>query len=608
MKQLTLKTIILAFSILFMSSIASAIEITEDEIIDNFEIHYFYDTSNIMSIDDVSNEKHFKQINNNFNLGFSKDTVWFKLILHNSTSTEQARTITTVDYTNSVFNFYELSANNTLLSSSTSGQNTPIDQRAIQDPFPAYQITINPNQTRILYIKLRSDFSISNVFTIHKQKHYEQSRNLRNYFFIFFFGVVFAIFIYNTIIYIYNSEQIYIYYLFYISFHAIWIFFHSGFSAYIVPHQAFNYSFLVIPITFLLFIFFTQELLKDSIKTPYFDTIIAIYKFLFMFNAIYMFIDFSHALVLSSILINTLFFLGIFIVKYGNKSTRLYAFALMLYLVFLTFPTLVLFDLMANNFFTRTANGIGSIIEMILFSVVIANRIQTLKQENINANESLMEYQSQQNQLLQVKVDEQTKSLKLLFQELHHRVKNNFQFILTFLWIQKKSIKDKDAVEALELTTKRIYSISLLHELLYKKGDTFINFKEYLEEFLFSIRSENNNVSIESNIEEVKLSFDDAVTFGLISNELITNSLKYAFDEIKNPKITIDFYSENDLYTFSFKDNGIGFDKELLKSKSGLGHELIQEFVQKLNKGTMNLNTDNGVSITITFSKTIHEQ
>lgn len=197
---------------------------------------------------------------------------------------------------------------------------------------------------------------------------------------------------------------------------------------------------------------------------------------------------------------------------------------------------------------------------------------------------------------------ENIKIKDMLFKELHHRIKNNFQVILTFLWAQKNSIKDKKSLQALDQTTRRIYTISSLHELLNISDTVSIDINLYLQGILDSFIAENNTIEYKHNIESIKLDYDEAVALGLIFNELLTNSNKYAFESKQNPCIVVDLYEKNNTNIFRYSDNGCGFDTASLADNSGLGYDLIYGFAQK-NNAEISVSSDKGMELRMIFHK-----
>lgn len=598
--KLNIATVML-FIIFFFPSIALSVEITEAQEISDFEMEYYYDETNAMDIHSITKEKKFSVINNMIKTKALYDTHWFKVKLHNTTTKPQTRVLAFTEHFFYLFDFYEVNENNTVLNISHNCFDAHMEDKNVKDQFPAYKISLQSQESKTLYVQVRSDTEIVALFTIYKPEIYTKTREHQNYFYLFYFGMLFAIAIYNLMIYAYNKERIYLYYLGYIVFNCVWALTQSGLIVYVMPIGFINYYFATLPMTLYMFILFTEELLKDDIKVPSFNRLITFFKVFLIVGFVVILVDQKIGIYFIYLITLLLFFLGYFIIKHGNKETRLYSFALTVYLLSVSVPVLYMSELIPYTFLSRNAIYLGSMVEIVLFSVLLAHRMQRLKYDKIITNQKLIKYQHQRNEWLEKKVDEQTKDLKLLFAELQHRVKNNFQFILTFIWLQKKSIKDEKAIEAFDIVTKRIYAISLLHELLYKKEEATINFKDYIEEFISTFQVATNDITIDTEIENIEFSFDTAVTFGLILNELITNSIKYASKSVDKLHISIGFYKKDGNYIFSFKDNGNGFDKEEFNSNSaGLGYELIHELTNKLENAKIEFDSQNGVSVIIT--------
>ena len=200
------------------------------------------------------------------------------------------------------------------------------------------------------------------------------------------------------------------------------------------------------------------------------------------------------------------------------------------------------------------------------------------------------------------------KEKEVLLKEIHHRVKNNLQIISSLLKLQSRSIKDEQTLAMFNESQSRIRTMALIHESLYQSNDlSRINFAEYIQKLVANLlRSyEINSSAIKPviNVDNVFLEIDVAVPCGLIINELVSNSLKYAFPSGKEGKIQVDFSSENERnFTLSVSDNGVGLPKNLniLETKT-LGLQLVNNLVDQL-EGTVKNNVDGGTEFRITFS------
>jgi PAS domain S-box-containing protein len=205
------------------------------------------------------------------------------------------------------------------------------------------------------------------------------------------------------------------------------------------------------------------------------------------------------------------------------------------------------------------------------------------------------------------------KSLKekeILMLEIHHRVKNSLNVILSLLKYQEYNTLDNDLKNILKKIENRIYSIALIHGLLYKsKNIAAINFNEYIKnltEYLIQSFGLNHNIiSLDFKIDEYELNIDKIKTLGLIINELITNSLKYAFKEKNDPqnsiKISIGLIDNN--YILTYSDNGKGLPENFdLKQNTTSGMYLVKILCEEID-GKLTINNKNAFELSIVFPK-----
>lgn len=179
---------------------------------------------------------------------------------------------------------------------------------------------------------------------------------------------------------------------------------------------------------------------------------------------------------------------------------------------------------------------------------------------------------------------------EILLKEVHHRVKNNLQIINSLINIQSDYINEPRAAELFREIRNRIRTISLVHEKLYKSTDYGnINVKEYIHmlvENLIDTYSINKFIKLKLDLEVQHFNLNTIIPLGLLLNEVISNSFKYAFDDIENGKIEIELHKSviSEEYTIIIGDNGKGYDRKLLSSEnSTLGLELIKILASQLN-------------------------
>lgn len=188
---------------------------------------------------------------------------------------------------------------------------------------------------------------------------------------------------------------------------------------------------------------------------------------------------------------------------------------------------------------------------------------------------------------------------EVLLQEIHHRVKNNLQIIMSLLRLQKHQIQDKRVLELYAESENRIRSMALVHEELYGNKDfAKVNVRDYLEKLLNNLiqnYSIENQVKSDIQIEVEQLNIDTLVPLGLLCNELISNALKHGLKKTQNPEISIHIKNDpnySKVFTLDFADNGIGVEsKSDLEKEDSIGMDLILSLVDQLD-GKFQLDTE----------------
>ena len=195
---------------------------------------------------------------------------------------------------------------------------------------------------------------------------------------------------------------------------------------------------------------------------------------------------------------------------------------------------------------------------------------------------------------------------QVLLREVHHRVKNNLQVIQSLLRMQSREVRGSALEPLLRESQNRIRSIALIHEQLYKQDDfAEIDFADYLNQLLrqlfHTFDLENLNVISTIDFQDIYISLTKAIPCALITNELVTNSLKYAFQGRSEGKISINAYQENGRLTMIIKDNGTGFPEDLdIESSKTLGLKVVRTLIRQLG-GEMEFISDKGVEFRFSF-------
>lgn len=213
------------------------------------------------------------------------------------------------------------------------------------------------------------------------------------------------------------------------------------------------------------------------------------------------------------------------------------------------------------------------------------------------------------------RAEEQTqaslKEKEILLKEIHHRVKNNMQIIISLLNLQTGSIRDRDLLRIFNDSMNRIRALALVHERLYQSEDIGkIDFTSYIATITEDLINNNSifcgKPRLRIEAEPIHLGLDQAIPCGLITNELITNTLKYAFPEgASDAEILISLRHDNGgTITLKIRDNGIGMAQTPdPKGMASLGLQLVHVLVDQIG-GRYRIDREGGTAWTITFPST----
>lgn len=237
-----------------------------------------------------------------------------------------------------------------------------------------------------------------------------------------------------------------------------------------------------------------------------------------------------------------------------------------------------------------------------------ALQLETQQEIINNKNKKLEELLAEKEELLAAK-NELITEKEWLLKEVHHRVKNNLQMVMTLLYTQSAYLKDQQALDAITESQHRIHAISLIHQKLYQSDNLqLINMKGYIHELVDNLKEsfdKEDDIEITLDIEPLELDVSKSIPIGLMLNEAVTNALKYAFKNGSRKIIAISLLRETqEQFVLTVKDNGKGLPASFdpLQAKT-LGLKLIEGLCKQI-KAKYAIESDHGVSIIIRFSNT----
>jgi two-component system, sensor histidine kinase LadS len=559
-------------------------------------------------INSIKKEQFVQNLHDTLAFGFSpKNDLWIKINLKNSTH-QTLHKILEYDFP-LIENIIFYDSNGTQIIDGT-WQN-----RQNKTSFnPTLTITLKPYETKEIYIKVHSDFAtLLAKLVLWNEGDFLLNNNTHiTYLFIFFASLI-VLFIYNFMLFVFTKEKVYFYYIAYLFGVMFFQGFYSGFLQFYL--FSFEMNILVskasmVYIGYLLFIIvvFTQEFLNTK-QFPIINTILRYYIYTIPFAILISYNNFLWDLSIVGLYI-PLAIVVVFTAFYsyfkGVEQAKFYMIGwsfVIVALVTINLKTIGLFDI--TKYFPYI-NEFAFLAEALLFSIALAHRIKILTEAKINSDKQLIALQkTEQNRLNQL-VTQKTHDLQLaleqkdiLYKELNHRVKNNLQMILSLVKLQISKTPKNETKEQLTITQNRIQTITKLYESLDLNNlELEFNTLSYFKTITNTIsQGFQKEVEIIFDIQ-YNLTLENLIYCGLIINELVTNSFKYAFE--KEGEITINLYKKEAEIYLTIKDNGGGFES---KSNNNLGLIIVQNLVEKQLLGTMNIDTKEGTTVTICWSQ-----
>jgi len=205
-------------------------------------------------------------------------------------------------------------------------------------------------------------------------------------------------------------------------------------------------------------------------------------------------------------------------------------------------------------------------------------------------------------------IGKQAADLQVLMKEIHHRVKNNLQIIASLLDIQSLTLGNDSAIEAIRESKNRVQSMAIIHRFLYHennlRGIMIEDYLKNLTENLFdSYNVSQDRIKLATDIDRLNLDVDTMIPLGLIINELLSNSLKYAFCNSEKGSLFISLKEKENCLQLLVRDNGKGFPPGIdAQRMQTFGLQLITAFAQKL-KAKLELYNDKGAVVRMSIKK-----
>jgi len=611
-----LRIIFLLFVLLSIYGEANTIDISQIKQISILENSSVYIEEEQSSIQEVLKRDPFKPYKKSYiNIGASQKTIWIKLRLHNPTQKSVKKLLI---FTSSLLEHIALYKKGDLETPVIKGvSNITKDHTTL---FPYYNIQLDANTSQEYYLKVRSFYEpVDFGLRIQDENEYLTQDRAEQFINIMLIGMVLALMIYSFVVSFYTKDKSYSYYSFYLFFLVYQQLTYLGLTQIYFPPYfvAIDIAIPVIKINTLIITsaLFAMHFLKIE-RRPILHKI---YQFFIYIALIEMFIlslpgmyNFDIVIITGALFIVFNLLAGILTYLNGYKQARLFIVGFSI--VFASYALMILDAIGITSIMQGFQNILmfGTAFEALILSLAFADRYIILQDEKEKVDARILQETKNRASIIESEVIKKTKELnlaldtkELLIQEIHHRVKNNLQIILSMLRLENDESEDRETKDKLTSLEHRINAIAKTYTMLLSTDDLEkIDMKIYIETLLLDISEAYDfrqyRIDTKTDIDAM-IPLKQSVYIGLIINELVTNTYKHAFSD-KRGTIIVSFKKEKEEenYILIVEDNGKGF--VLDKESRSLGSKLIKTLIYDQLEGNMEIFTNNHTKYTIRFS------
>ena len=387
----------------------------------NFYVEYLEEKSKkALSIEEVSASEFDSIHENRFSIGYKRNPVWFRFTIYNDSSKETETILEMTEMFHRTVDLYVISQSS--IKEVKNGLDIPISKREIEKINPSFMLSLKPYETKNIYIRVTSTYSIFGSIQLKKPKQFLKDTQTHNYMLMFYFGAILIIAIYNLFIFLFLKEKIYLYYVGYVLSFALWVSLYKGLLFYYIDIKTFNLLQITVPVLFLMLILFSQAILETKINFPRINRTLNGFIWLISFGLIVMLIDLHLGLSFMSLctvfLMPFLLFTAIFTASKGYKIAKIYLLVLFISFIGMSLLSMLSLGLMPYSVLISYAPVIGSFFEIIFFSLLLAYRINLFREKTSEAQNKLLVQQRTENSRLFHTVAEKTLALNTANKQL----------------------------------------------------------------------------------------------------------------------------------------------------------------------------------------------
>ena len=576
-----------------------------------FEVGFFDDVTGDKEAEAVL-QNDFTLMKSAFTLGQRSGRQWFVLKIVNENASEVRRYLQLSERFYEEVVLYQFSPEGRVLQKSVSGQYVPVSEREIQNPSFTFGMEIPSHSSRILLLSILSTVGTYGEIYLLDAPQLQQATLWEFAIFMLFTGAVMSLSFYSFFIFGVLRERLYLYFGLYTLMFGTLVFVFSGNMSFLLGWESSTRFFALVPAMNLFFILLSRKLLEISTTHVWIEWVLRLLLMVMLTDIALILWDPQESASFVGATLSMVFpilsIYSLYLAFKGDRVAAVYFFAVTLFM--LSMSVMIFISLGIIPYYQRTLAFLpllGSMLELSLIFIALGMRINAIKEERVILKQQLVDFLEEQSTLLHSEVARQTAALndalkerQVLYKELEHRVKNNFQTILSFLWLQRGHEVQRETQDALSAAAMRVEAMSLLYKRLQpSQFEHSIDLSDYLETLLLNIQRSfgEKKVRLSYTLEALYVETDQAITLGLVLNELLTNAYKHAFTQ-EGGTIEVTLGEDDDGHCLLRVHDDGALRTEITK---GLGWHLIDALLLRLKDAEVHRTVQNGLDILLRF-------
>ena len=419
------KCILLFFSILILApnNLSANPKVTLTDNVSSyteFQVEYLMEKKGqTLSIEEVLKLPFTQNTSNALSLGYNKNISWFHFTIHNHS--DHAKDMV-LEFTETLHKTVDLYVVSDTITHKKNGLHVPMTARQIKESTPSFPLHFKAGEQKEVYLNIATTYALFGAIHVKTKKQYEKDIQLKKYIYLAYFSSIIMLMLYNFMIFLYLRDKIYFYYISYVFLFIIWT---ANFKGLLLPYidmRTYDLLQVAIPIFFVLLILFSQSILETKKYFLHLHKILNGFIFICGTALVWMLISmhegFQFMNIIIALLLPFLWAVAFWALYKKHTIAKIYLPALSIYILGIIILSLMALGILPYSVLVSNAAIIASIFEIILFSLLLAFRINVVRQESLITREELLEQQKTESTRLFHAVAEKTMALKLAKKEL----------------------------------------------------------------------------------------------------------------------------------------------------------------------------------------------